>query len=171
MTRHIVYMGKTSNAEHVYAEIEIRPADDTRQVTFTDHSTGPRPETVSISFSVTNRKPRDPRNIPDSYYITAGQVPADERVIAEPAIPASAIVAINQSWKNDHLNELNAACDHMTPEMLAPLPGEPMHGKGGWQYRMLDTMVCPVTGYKWGSAWLTRTVDTTMLRAALEYSS
>lgn len=170
MSRTINYnnigLGWTQDGYRVVARIEIDPANPERLTQFIDHSTGPTPERVSVSYTV--RDMRHPRN----GYELSGQVPPEDRVIttradadASPELEAF----INHMWERWHLNDAHAACAHMTPAMLNPdtdtlaayvaeHPGADRYGQAVQSYR-LDNVRCPETGYKYGSAWLAETVD------------
>src|SRR5690606_31843917 len=86
-----------------------------------------------------------------------------------------------------HLNTMNAACDHMTAEMLTP-SDEVLDAyieakraeRGEWREKYsaafygradalqkwrLDHVVCPETGYRWGRAWLAKEIPSPVLDA------
>lgn len=165
MARTTVYMGRSKQGTHIYADIEIRPGNPDRMVTFMDHSTGAEPDEVSICF--TELKVKDnPRTTPDRNCLGGGQIPAADRVIVKPI--SEHVALIEKAWESDHLNNLNAACDHMTPEMLNPTAEQlAEYAKANphvasyslVQYWRLDRVVCPETGYKYGHSWLARTPD------------
>ena len=148
-------LGWTEDGERVVAHVAVEDATGNTQ--FTDHSEGASPVRVAVSFEVVGGKYRS-----ESW----GQIPADERVIvrshANDADEATRAF-IDELWSTQHLNDMNAACDHMTPDMLARHEGE---STSGWQSRMLDTVVCPESGYKWGHAWLARAVPADVLSKA-----
>lgn len=148
-----VYLGRSTADQHVYARVAIeRRSRD--EVEYTDHTYGPAPICVSVTFSLIRlNAPKVPLSqIADGYWEGGGQV--DE--MARRIITDNANVRIvERAWREYHLNHLNAACDHMTPEMLARGDDE---STGAWSHRMLDTVVCPETGYKWGQKWLAKRV-------------
>lgn len=164
-----IYLGETGDKRHVYADVALEGSDG-RAVTFTDHTTGPAPERVSISFTVATVKRRDPSTIPDSKIESCGQVPPEDRMVAYPAGDHASVIA--QAWEDEHLNDMNAACDHMTAEMLTPSAEElekfiasysEQHPYAKFyghthkvQYWRMDNVVCPEIGYRWGGAWLAR---------------
>lgn len=153
MTNHEArfYLGVNQDRRKVYANVRIED-EGTRIVQFVDHTEAACPANIAISFE-----------IPSAQHW--GQIPAADRVIAEPASEHTRL--IEECWETQHLNTLNAACEHMTPEMLERREGESTHD---WQGRMIDTVVCPVTGYRWGHSWLARVPDLDLqnrLRAAV----
>ena len=153
-----VYVGRNSEGHWVWVQIAIHPGED-RTVTYTDHTEGPAPERISISGTVLS-SPRHPCEAADRYWVSAGQIRDELDDIQNLGdLSRLEVAALARIWDSSHLNDMQAACDHMTPEMLAQREGEPIHGEGGWQYRMLDTVVCPVNGYRYGRAWLAKRAD------------
>lgn len=51
------------------------------------------------------------------------------------------VLMIHEIWKQYHLNDMNAGCEHMTKAK-------------GWAVGM----TCPVCGYRWGSSWKYRPI-------------
>lgn len=173
------YLGRTIAGYRVWAHVEIREPEQHARATFTDHHQGPRPIDLGISWTVLN-SPRHPTLADDRFFLSGGQTPPEDRVI--PAAPYAARI-VEQMWLEFHLNTLNAACDHMTPEMLNPgsevidafIYADPSRGQWGrdnaLQRWRLNNVVCPETGYRWGTAWLARTIPADRLdalRAALQ---
>lgn len=154
MTSRKFGFGWTKDGGRVVAEVTVE--DGSGIAIFTDHTEGPAPARVSVSFEVVG---------PGSAW-QGGQVPAEDRVISRKHENDASIATqtfIEELWTQQHLNDMHAECDHMTPEILARLDGE---STSDWQTRMLDTVVCPVTGYRWGRAWLARAVPTDVLARA-----
>jgi hypothetical protein len=179
MTDNDYFLGKTIEGHRVWAHVEIREPEHLERTTFTDHSQGPRPVELGISWTVL-ASPRHPELAADRYLRGAGQTSPEDRVI--PKAPNAARV-VEDMWAEFHLNTLNAACDHMTPEMLNPgsevidayIEANPERGRYGRSNALsswrIDNVVCPETGYRWGSAWLARTIPADRLdalRAALQ---
>ncbi|QNJ55588.1 hypothetical protein SEA_PHINKY_97 [Microbacterium phage Phinky] len=167
-----VYLGRTARDELVFASVRIEPANPGEMVIFTDHATGPRPEEIAITFSliqayrgVDTNAGRRASDYPDNRWISGGQTSAEDRVLIGSVDPAVRIV--EQAWARHHLNLMNAACEHMTDEMLTPSDDEltaymehALYGRrNALQKWRLDTVVCPVTGYRYGHAWLAKRVD------------
>jgi hypothetical protein len=148
-------LGWTADGERVVARVAVE--DGSGVSMFTDHSEGAAPARVSVSFEVIGGK----------YQAQSwGQVPAEDRVIVrrhENDATDETREFIEELWSAHHLNDMQAACDHMTPDMLARHEGESTHD---WQGRMLDTVVCPVSGYKWGHSWLARKVPADVIAKA-----
>ncbi|URP22123.1 hypothetical protein SEA_BIG4_365 [Microbacterium phage Big4] len=152
-----VGLGWTEDGERVVAHVSIESGSDKGTSVFTDHTEGAAPDRVSVSFEVIGGKYRSQ---------SFGQIPTAERVIVRSHAndaDESTRAFIDELWSTHHLNDMQAACDHMTPDMLARHEGE---SGQDWQHRMLDTVVCPVTGYKWGHAWLARAVSSDVLAKA-----
>lgn len=154
MSQRKIGLGYTEEGCRVVATIAIDYSDGAL-VTFTDHSERPAPDCISVTWEVTR---------PNSRMIeSAGQVPPEDRVIARRhARDATPEVRefIEQLWLDHHLNDMHAECEHMTTEMLSKRDGET---GSEWQKRMLETVVCPLTGYRWGRAWLAREVPVDVL--------
>lgn len=151
-------LGWTEDGERVVAHVAVEDGSGTSK--FTDHTEGPNPARVSVSFEVIGK------GRPGQRFESFGQVPSAERVIVrrhENDASAETAAFIDELWNTHHLNDMQAACDHMTPEMLARHEGE---STSDWQTRMLDTVTCPETGYKWGHAWLARKVPADVLTKA-----
>lgn len=149
------YLGRTDNGEHVFADVSVEESTG-RIVEFTDHSEGIAPERISVTFTLlakhapVNARGYQTRAIPDAYWLSTGQIPQSERIIATTppsAIPAEKREFIEMLWRDYHLNDLHAGCIHQ-PE-------------GSY----LGT-VCPETGYKWGTKWLAESVPTDILDRA-----
>lgn len=151
-------LGWTADKERVIAFVSVE--DKTGTSKFTNHTEGPTPPRVSVSFEVVGPGPARTRS--ESF----GQVPAEDRVIVrrhDNDASDETRTFIEDLWTAHHLNDMNAACDHMTPEMLARKDSE---NTSDWQTRMLDTVVCPETGYRWGHAWLSREIPADVLDRA-----
>ena len=151
-------LGWTEDGARVVAHVATERGPGT--VTFTDHTEGEKPDRVSVSFEVIGK------GRPGQRFESFGQVPAADRVIIRSHAndaDESTREFIENLWSAHHLNDMQAACDHMTPDMRARHEGE---STSEWQTRMLDTVVCPVSGYRWGHAWLARKVPADVLTTA-----
>lgn len=151
-------LGWTEDGERVVAYLAVKTGEGMSQSV--EHEEVPKPDCVSVSFEVIGSGPARYRS--ESF----GQVPAEDRVIArshENDADRETREFIETLWTGFHLNDMNAACAHMSADMLKRHEGESTQD---WQTRMLDTVVCPVSGYKWGRAWLTREVPAPILAQA-----
>lgn len=146
-------LGWTAEGGRVVAHVRVEEGKGISQ--YMDHTQAADPDRVSVSFEVVG-----------GGHESFGQIGSEDRVIARRhANDASPELAafIDELWSVHHLNDMHAECDHMTPDMLARHEGE---STSDWQTRMLDTVVCPESGYKWGRAWLARTVPAETLAKA-----
>lgn len=186
--RRTIALGFTKDDTLIYAEWEVTPPTD-KVTTFTDHTVGPTPARVAISFvEIRTKTPRlRPTDHADRYWEGAGQISPEDRMIVRPLIPREQITAIETAWATSHLNDMNAACDHMTEDMLTPADDvldeyirTEIEKRGEWREKYspafygrtdaiqkwrLDNVVCPETGYKYGHAWLTKAVDPAILES------
>ena len=69
------------------------------------------------------------------------------------------VVALAGLWQDWHMNDLESACEHMD---LAGL---------GEDYDSRKHLVCPVTGYRYGQAWLYRAPTRAVLDQAARLQS
>lgn len=148
-------LGWTEDGERVVAHVAVEDGSGMSQST--DHREIPTPDRVTVSFEVVGGKYKSQ---------SFGQIPADERVIVrshENDADEATRAFIDELWDTHHLNDMKAACDHMTPDMLARHEDE---STPDWQTRMLDTVTCPETGYRWGRAWLAHVVPDDVLTKA-----
>ena len=141
-------LGWTAEGGRVVAHVSVEEGKGISQ--YMDHTQAADPDRVSVSFEVVGKSRHDVQAF--------GQISPEDRVIARrhenDASPELAAF-IDELWSVHHLNDMHAECDHMTPDMLARHEGESTQD---WQTRMLDTVTCPESGYRWGRAWLARTV-------------
>lgn len=143
-THHCI--GRTAEGLRVVVDIKIESHGSegmTREAV--DHSlvTGPF-DTVSFQAGLVNRSGRD--------YDECGQATHLLREVTEfaPGWDQEAVDVLDNLWARYHLNQMNGACVHM-PE-YAKLITEP----GSWGGQQVSTKrnICPVTGYRYGHAWL-----------------
>ena len=145
----LVFLGRTADRSRVFADIRL------------EHYTGKDRETVDHSHTA------DYWRLGISFYLyaprfresyAAGQVSPEERVIVDgkgaDVTPADRRL-IEQAWLDWHLNDMHAECMHMT-ELDPPAGAEVPTGwagpdVSGWR---IKNLICPKTGYGYGSAWL-----------------
>ncbi|MDF2915932.1 MAG: hypothetical protein K0S70_149, partial [Microbacterium sp.] len=122
--RHIG-LGWTADRFRVVATLTLETPEPGAVATFTDHTTGPAPERISVSWEALKYRGTSREEG------SAGQVPSEDRVIARRAVAgqngynysdadAETAAFIDAVWRDWHLNDMNAACDHMTPDALNP---------------------------------------------------
>lgn len=173
--RTTIYLGSTADDRHVWAEVELRnyAAEQNREpdymLTTTDHRQVRAGDvtTVSVMFIVARSKARTVDRLNsdgfDRFIESIGQIAPEERVIVKrnPALTADDLAVIEDAWTTDHLNTLIAGCDHNvapTAEQIAAPDFPQSYGRPdvtGWR---IKHDVCPVTGYRYGTAWLTRVI-------------
>lgn len=165
------YLGLTAGAEgdrpvHVFAELRLERA--THGVSWTDvhhevHSHERLKFAASFTLIAAHRgfRPLEgPSGVPDRLWLSAGQIPPEERVIADTdgrTLSASDVEFIEGAWSRWHLNTLRAGCVHTEgvdfQHPIYEVPDEVLpHKVSGWK---LDNVRCPTTGYRWGRDWLT----------------
>lgn len=140
--REYVFVGTTPDNLRVLLTGELRGngPDGPRDRQTTTHETVCEPETLSLTSAVFKGKKNISRN-----HITSGATLEDLGRITRPAPGYSLddvreLHRIGTRW---HLNTMRAACAHMeVPE--GKTSAEPLNPK----------IVCPETGYRWGTAWL-----------------
>lgn len=154
-TERTFCLGTTDEGHHVFAHVRVEHYR--RPFTLTNHETVEGIDEVGISWTVTDglagnekagwKYAHDPLLMRTDYFdrrtIGGGQVPADKRVITRPAMSREHIELIEQAWEHHHLNTLKAGCEHIVDGDIGD--------------------VCPVTGYRWGSAWLATIVPEEVL--------
>lgn len=134
------YIGRNRDGLKVYVEIEI--SKQRAGATGTDHKpvSGPT-ERLSISGET-----RRGRRVESCGQITLGPIDTTDSKWS-----TQDVATLRQIWADWHLNDMNAACDHITVV------------KGG-DYDANRHKTCPKTGYKYGSAWLYRAIPNHILR-------
>lgn len=148
-----VDMGRTAEGYTVTAN--VRQDLTTKPTTSITHEELPAGQmTVAITFEV-----KDPTKRGDNAYLSMGQTPPEDRIIATPPKGVDVdthwevTAAIDRLWERWHLNDMRAACAHQTK----PEVPEGVASRTHW---LLDnTPPCPVTGYRYGSAWLHAPLD------------
>lgn len=145
------FIGRTADGLRIFVSYGLDFSNGTRDVMSTEHETIPMPPTLSISGGTVDRR---------HDFEHGGQIIDDLRT-AKPDPQSSwtqadidSLVAIWERW---HLNTMRAGCAHQ-PKSSIVYENKP--------YRRVDlenTPRCPVTGYKWGSAWLAEPIPDDVL--------
>lgn len=135
-------IGRTEDGDRIFVDASLRSED--REYESTDHRTvkGQRFSMTGLIFGYRCREAH-----------SAGQILDDLLLITKPVkgITLEDIKFLHATWKANHLNDMNALCDHQTAVY------ESSRG-----YKSLDLKAigaCPVSGYRPGSAWLYKAVD------------
>ncbi len=157
--RRVERLGTTSDRSYVVVTLELRTSEGNHQTV--THETITDPLTVSLTGEeCINRFGRRD-------YLGGGQIVDTLADITTPA-PGWSLEEIRELrtlWDRWHLNTMRAACAHMVPDDLA----REDNGYGGTRISTSDPRnVCPVSGYKYGHAWLTEPVPADVV-ARLEY--
>lgn len=151
------YLGRTADGEAVFGELEIEKGNG-RIVEFTDHSRGPSPDRLSVTFTGMRKGLAKPwthstDTIPDRFWSWTGMFSGEEwsRVtdtshseLAEDDI--AFLYSLAERW---HLNTMHAECIHQEK------------GAG------LDSPDCPETGYRYGHKWLAERIPEDILARAI----
>lgn len=187
MSDHIerkIGLGYTAEGLRVVAILGLYPAEPGKTITLTDHREAPDVDGVAIGFDLFD--PSKSRNT-SAYWVSSGQVPPEDRVVVRRHVTDATgpdREFIEQVWLDYHLNDVQAACVHMTEAALTPSDevfaeykarkveergtlqaySPAFYGDGdALQKWRLDNVVCPVTGYRWGRAWLAEVVPEPVL--------
>lgn len=167
------FLGWTAEGEAVYAHVRVERTSEGRTVTFTDHTQtdGPIPR-LEIMWTVARIGRTAPqyatgggRSMSEPYFdgrfTGGGQVPPENRVVTKPALDPDTIAFIEQAWGEHHLNDMQAACDHMRPGVdyeepaAEDLPPSIYGEQQARQHWRLDNVVCAAgSGYRYGHDWL-----------------
>lgn len=172
------YAGRTAEGHHVWVDVRA-DVETGKTLTLTDHTTTDAPmRRVSASWTVADGKSiarpqafatggvgsmSSPRF--DRAVMSMGQTPPEDRVVTDPALDPDTLAFIERTWADWHLNDVQAACDHMREGIDWQVPDdadlpESRYGRGdALQKWKLDNVTCAAgTGYRWGHAWLAKRV-------------
>lgn len=164
-----VGLGKTHDGYRVVIHVRYGPDDmgnaerNPTPISSQTHEPIPYPDVLSITGEVCDLSKR--RNS-DAFIVGAGQVVDAVREVTKPdgTLTVEDLNRLADLWQAWHLNTMRSACAHMD---LSVVPDDlPDHlpyfdRKSGNQDRqgwMLANIVCPTSGYRYGSAWLAEPV-------------
>jgi hypothetical protein len=136
-----VFVGTTANGERVLMTGELRQEGPRETI---EHEKIEAPVCLSLTSAVFKGKKNTSRN----HIISGATLEHLGKIVAPaPGFTLDEARELHAIGTRYHLNTLKAACVHMdmdTPEC-----------KGKDVGALLDqNIVCPETGYRWGSAWL-----------------
>jgi hypothetical protein len=136
--RRTAALGRTADGHRVIVELTIEQQDGEWQTT--EHETIPAGVRVSLQGETIEHGHREP----DS----GGQIVDTLAEITEYAPPwdADSVARLADLWRAHHLNDSHAGCAHQT----VVYEDSPY----GRRPSLELTEPCPVSGYRYGSAWL-----------------
>lgn len=148
MSKYGTFVGRTAEGSRIFIEAALERQSLKGEWQTTTH------ETVTGEFlrlAITGselRKGGSP--LRDGDWVSFG-VGVGVGVVTEPADgwtfkDLRKLDEIRKAW---HLNDMNAGCVHQPPESVVY-----REGKYGREIDLDNTPACPVTGYRYGSAWL-----------------
>jgi hypothetical protein len=146
-------LGVTADRDAVVVRVEISHDDAGRVCQTVDHAEIVSPVRLSLMGEVfpvdRNGNQRGGRR---GEITAAGQIGDMLGEITEPAPgwTLAEIAEVAEIWTHWHLNDMRAGCNHLPADGLVREPD----GYGGDRISTVAN-VCPVTGYRWGTAWLT----------------
>lgn len=151
-----ILIGRTDDGENVYAEARIEISNPGEWHTV-EHETVTDPVTLAFSGVVIRKGGSFGR---DGDWRGAGQIVDDVKRIVTPLQGWSAedVAKLVENWDKWHLNTMRAGCVHQPPESIVY-----QQGKYGREVNFDATPVCPVSGYRYGSEWLTEAVPADVL--------
>jgi hypothetical protein len=159
-----VNLGLTHEGYRLVVEVKYGPDDmgnAERNPTPTSshtHEPIPYPDVLSITGELVDPSKR---RSSDAFWVAGGQTIDAVREITKPAgtLTLEDLSRFADLWDAWHLNTLRAACVHIDMSLVpADLPDYAPRGQVSRSYWMLDNLRCPLTGYKYGSAWLAEPV-------------
>lgn len=134
-----VLIGRTDNGDRVYAEAQL--TERIGGETVTHEEAGEYLEFTMTGLVVAKYVRRE-------YPYHIGQCLDALLDITEPApgFTPSTIVDMHDTWKRWHLNGMNAGCAHQKVRWE--------DSDYGRRPSLTKTLPCPITGYRYGTAWL-----------------
>ena len=144
-----VYIGRTAAGERVY--LDLRLAYRAGEAVTTNHETVAGRWELSLSGGSIDKGRKGIDKGGD--WSTCGQI----RDTFAKVIGVRGVRAVAEIWGTDHLNGMVAGCEHQT---RAP---------GDTNAALEHTPACPVTGYRWGTAWLYRELSAEHVQTVLEF--
>jgi hypothetical protein len=143
------FVGRTAAGDRVY--LDLRLAYRAGEAVTTNHETVTGRWELSLSGGSVDKGRKGPDKGGD--WSTCGQI----RETFAKVIGVRGVRAVAAIWDTDHLNGMTAGCEHQT---RAP---------GDADAALDNTPACPVTGYRWGTAWLYRELPAAHVQTVLEF--
>ena len=141
--REHVLIGHTAERERVLVDVKITTYGlHGHEYPTTDHKSVTDVRRLSIMGEVIESGRREP--------YSCGQIRADLDRITECAAGwnVGTIRRLAELWDTWHLNDMQASCDHQTV-----IYEDSPYGR---RPSLTETQACPLTGYRYGSAWLVK---------------
>lgn len=144
-----ILIGRTESGERVYVSARFdRQSGDWQTV---EHETVSRPLTVAFQGVVIRKGGRYGR---EADWEAFGQIDRSylRSIIADQfGWSVEDVRKLADIWDEWHLNTMQAGCVHQPAESIVYRIGQSRR-----EVDLKATPACPETGYRWGSAWLTR---------------
>jgi len=144
-----IYVGRTAAGERVY--LDLRLAYRAGEAVTTNHETVAGRWELSLSGGSIDKGRKGIDKGGD--WSTCGQI----RDTFAKVIGVRGVKAVAAIWDTDHLNGMTAGCEHQT---RAP---------GSIDDALDNTPACPVTGYRYGTAWLYRELPAEHVQTVLGF--
>lgn len=137
-TRNTYRIGRDADGNAVFVTLAL--TERTGSFTTTAHEPAERVTRLSVIGGVRDGARRD--------YSTSGQIIDDVAAVRDfaPGWTAQDVASLVAIWRRWHLNDTRAGCVHVPEPLMEDTP-----------YRRVDlvnTPACPVTGHRYGHAWL-----------------
>lgn len=157
------FVGTTAEGDRVWVKMELRQKDaNGRFNSATDH----RPVGEYVEFTMSAVGLLKGRRTPARDIDFGGQSVDTFRAITKPAAGWSAedVRDLADLWDAWHLNGMQAGCVHVEPVIEAD--------RYGRMVPSLDlTPPCPETGYRYGHAWLVKTLPVEIVEKINAYAA
>lgn len=163
-----VGLGKTDEGYRVVLDVYYGPdregnAERQPVVQSVEHEEIPYPLVLTITGELCDLSKR--RSSPD-FIVGIGQIHGEVRKIVQPdgSLTVDDAKRLADLWERWHLNTMRAACAHMDLSQVPDdvpenLPYAERQAGGVDRYTWIRTnLPCPVSDYKYGSAWLAENV-------------
>lgn len=148
-----VFVGMVSGESFGYKRnlrvtVDVRMEELTRRESYetTDHRQVERPLSFALSVGIWS----------GSRMVSGGQCTEVLRELVKlaPGFTREDIQALADLHATSHLNDMQAACDH---QVIPELPAD-VNALNRTSWLLDNVRPCPLTGYRYGHAWLLRTI-------------
>lgn len=141
-----LYIGRIREGDRFYLRVEVRPIDGGSGLTVEHEPVSDDTQELSMMGALIRKGGSITR---DGDWVSCGQNVDDLRSVTHdlaPGLTPADVTELTDIWDRSHLNGLRALCAHqvMPDRVDGRLPD-------AWREQV---PVCPVSGYRAGSAWL-----------------